>query len=145
MHHPDTGVANLGPLFHVPFDSLQSYRHTIIGCVHWQCNKLWHFWFGLPILSYEVKALLEQLKCLRSENSPCHPTITRTIDLYRIPFIPNRKHIVQHYYYKSMNLTNSGTYVKGYTNYLYYICIKFESSSVKSGLKWNAKKCQITH
>ena len=36
-------------------------------------------------------------------------------------------------YYKSMNLTKPWTYVKGHTSY--YICIKFESFSIKNGLR----------
>ena len=40
-----------------------------------------------------------------------------------------------------MNLTEPGVYVKAYTNY--YTCIKFESSTIKNGIR-KAKKVQIT-
>ena len=40
-----------------------------------------------------------------------------------------------------MNLTKPVTYVKGYINY--YICIKFDNSSIKNRLR-NVKKVQIT-
>ena len=42
--------------------------------------------------------------------------------------------------YKSMNLTKPGYYVLGYT--LYYMCIKFKSSSINNSLR-NSKKVQI--
>ena len=68
--------------------------------------------------------------------------ISNTIKSYRIPFIPRQNYIVRGYSYKYMNLTKPGTYVKGDINY--NICIKFESSSIKNGLK-NVKKVKITN
>ena len=44
--------------------------------------------------------------------------------------------------YKTTNLIKFGFYVIGYTNY--YICIKFENSSVNNDLR-NAKKVHITN
>ena len=63
--------------------------------------------------------------------------ITRTINSYWIH--SKSKYGVWGYNYKSMNSTKSGSYVKGYTNY--YICIKFESSSITNDQR-NAKKLQ---
>ena len=83
---------------------------------------------------------LEQLECLWSENTPCRPMISHAINSFRIPFIQSRNYIVQEYNHKSVNLTESGTYAKGYIND--YICIKFESSSIKHDLR-NVKKVQI--
>ena len=37
---------------------------------------------------------LEQLKRLRSENTPRHPMIIHTINSYRIPFIPSQNYVV---------------------------------------------------
>ena len=37
---------------------------------------------------------LEQHECLHSENIPCCPMITRTIDSYLIPFIPSQNYVV---------------------------------------------------
>ena len=52
--------------------------------------------------------------------------VAHTIETSWIPFIPSQNFIEQKYNYKSMNLTNSGTYVKSYTTKVnYYICIKF--------------------
>ena len=68
--------------------------------------------------------------------------ITHTIITYLISFIPTENYIVQGFNYKCMILTKPTIYVKGYTNY--HICIKYESSRIKNGLR-NAKKVQITN
>ena len=68
--------------------------------------------------------------------------ITHSINSYMIPFISSQNYSVQGYNYKSMNLTKPRIYVKGYTNW--HTCIKYESSSIKKGLR-NAKKLQITN
>ena len=71
-----------------------------------------------------------------------HPMITHNISSYPIPFISIENYIVRSYNYKSMNLTQLKTYVKGYTDY--NIWIKFESSTVQNGLR-NAERVQITN
>ena len=57
----------------------------------------------------------EQLECLRSENSPCHPMKSHNVNSYEILFIPSQNYVVWGYNYISMNLRRPLTYVKGYT------------------------------
>ena len=58
------------------------------------------------------------------------------------PFHSKSDYVVQGYNYKSMNLSKPRTYAKVYINY--FICIKFESSSIKNGF-CGVKKVQITN
>ena len=85
---------------------------------------------------------LEQLKCLHSENTPTAPWYPiLSIDVSSL-FIPSQNYAVWGHKYKSLNLTKTETYAKSQT--YYYICIKFASSSIKTGLG-NVKKVKITN
>ena len=74
-------------------------------------------------------------------NLPWLPILSIHI-AHQISFMLCENCVVQGYNYEALNLTKPGTYVKTYSNY--YICIKFESSSIKNGLR-NVKKVLITN
>ena len=64
------------------------------------------------------------------------PMFTWIVNSYRIHFIPRQNYVVHGVWIQNHENNKPGTYVKGYTDH--YICIKFESSSIKNGIK-NAK------
>ena len=53
-----------------------------------------------------------------------------------------KTYVLMGIYLQTINLTYHRTHIKGHTNY--YICIKFESSRLKNGIR-NAKAAQITN
>ena len=88
-------------------------------------------WDAIMLIMTSLQWIMEQLECFISENThppPC-PMITHTINSYWISFIQSQYYIVQGHNYKCMN----PTYVKCCTDY--YICIKFETFSIKKWLQ----------
>ena len=67
--------------------------------------------------------------------------IAHTINSYRFPFISSQNKVVQGYDYKTINVTQPGTYAKSDTEYNIFITL--ENSCVISRLM-NEKKVQIS-
>ena len=68
---------------------------TLQYCIlFWHPSELTYFLsFSAAIFRvgpFEIIAKLDQLECLCSENAPCCPMITHTLDSYWIPFVQNQ-------------------------------------------------------